>query len=93
MSKPRVYSDNSLRVMERFFQAFEICQKMKLIGSVTEFCKVQGIDKAHFYTQRMDRAPHRGMQYLSPLDHDGQGRDLQEHEKGWGARIEPLSFS
>ena len=54
MSKPRVYSDNSLRVMERFFQAFEICQKMKLIGSVTEFCKVQGIDKAHFYTQRKD---------------------------------------
>ena len=67
MSKPRVYSDNSLRVMERFFQAFEICQKMKLIGSVTEFCKAQGIG-AFLYSEegseqgilsgRMDRTPH-----------------------------------
>ena len=54
MSKPRKYSDSSLRVMERFFQAFEICRKMKLIGSVTAFCKDHGIDKAHFYTQRKD---------------------------------------
>lgn len=54
MSKPRKYSDSSLMVMERFFQAFEICRKMKLIGSVTDFCKDHGIDKAHFYTQRKE---------------------------------------
>lgn len=54
MSKPRVYNENSKEVMERFFQAFEICRKMKLIKNVTEFCQQQRIDKAHFYIQRKD---------------------------------------
>lgn len=40
--------------MERFFEAFGKCRERKLLGSVTDYCKENGIDKAHFYTQRKD---------------------------------------
>lgn len=55
MSKRRVYSENTLAIMERFFQAFETCRKRKLLGKVKDYCSENGIDKAHFYTQRKDR--------------------------------------
>ncbi len=71
MSKPRDYNENSLRVMERFFQAFEICRETKRIKSVTDFCRANRIDKAHFYTQRKD--PSKGffqVGWIVPLVED-----------------------
>lgn len=52
MSRARVYSDDTVAIMERFFNAFDICKRLKLIKSVTDFCNENGIDKPHFYTQR-----------------------------------------
>jgi len=54
MSKRRVYSQTTLDVMQRFFDAFAECKQRKLIGTVTEYCSQHSIDKAHFYTQRKD---------------------------------------
>lgn len=53
MSRRRVYSQNTIGIMERFFQAFERCKEMKLL-KVTDYCRDNNIDKAHFYTQRKD---------------------------------------
>ena len=54
MSKRRVYSDSTIAIMERFFQAFAKCRERKLLSSVTDYCRENNIDKAHFYTQRKD---------------------------------------
>lgn len=54
MSRRRVYSQDTLSIMKRFFNAVEDCRKNKLITSYTDFCRDNNIDKAHFYTQRKD---------------------------------------
>lgn len=54
MSKRRVYSQNTLDIMARFFDAMEVCRKNKLISTYTDYCKENNIDKAHFYVQRKD---------------------------------------
>jgi hypothetical protein len=72
MSKTRTYSQNTLAIMERFFNAVEICRRLKLIPSITEFCESNGIDKPHFYLQR--KYPHRGffeVGWLVPLTQCG----------------------
>ncbi len=92
MSKTKVYSEYSLRVMERFFQAIEICRETKRIKSIADFCKQQKIDKAHFYTQRKE--PNKGffqVGWIVPLIEDcnisahwimtGRG-DIFNKEKG-----------
>lgn len=67
MSKRRVYNENTLAIMERFFLAFAKCHEKKMF-KVADFCRENKIDKAHFYTQRKDR--HRGffeVGWLTPL--------------------------
>lgn len=54
MSRRRVYSENTIAIMERFFQAFEKCHERKMF-KVIDYCRENNIDKAHFYTQRKDR--------------------------------------
>ena len=54
MSKRRVYSEATLAIMERFFQAMEACKAEKLI-SISDYCKDNGIEKPHYYMQRKDR--------------------------------------
>ena len=61
MSRRRVYSDNTLAIMERFFTAFDIA----------EYCRDNSIAPPHFYTQRKDR--NRGyfeVGWLVPLVRD-----------------------
>lgn len=53
MSRRRVYSENTIAIMERFFLAFEKCRERKMF-KVIDYCRENGIDKAHFYTQRKD---------------------------------------
>lgn len=52
MSRARVYNEETLAIMRRFFDAFEVAREHKLIPTVKEFCEQNNIDKAHFYTQR-----------------------------------------
>ena len=54
MSMRRVYSEATLAIMERFFQAVEACKDEKLI-KISDYCKDNGIEKPHFYMQRKDR--------------------------------------
>lgn len=54
MSRRRVYSDGTLAVMDRYFQAMEACKRQKLIKSVSDYCTEYGIAKPHYYTQRKD---------------------------------------
>lgn len=40
--------------MDRFFEAFEVCRKRGMF-KVVDYCRENGIDKPHFYTQRKNR--------------------------------------
>ena len=53
MSRRRVYSDNTLAIMERFFTAFDIAVQNRLIKSIAEYCRDNSIAPPHFYTQNM----------------------------------------
>ena len=71
MSRRRVYSDNTLAIMERFFTAFDIAVQNRLIKSIAEYCRDNSIAPPHFYTQRKDR--NRGyfeVGWLVPLVRD-----------------------
>ena len=54
MSKRRVYSEATLAIMERFFQAMEACKAEKQI-KISDYCRDNGIEKPHYYMQRKDR--------------------------------------
>lgn len=54
MSRRRVYSEDTLAIMNRFFEAFDAARGLGRIKSITNFCESNGIDKRHFYAQRKD---------------------------------------
>lgn len=54
MSRARTYSQTTLGIMNRFFEAFEKLREIKRIKSVDKFCEENEIDKRHLYAQRKD---------------------------------------
>lgn len=54
MSRRRNYSEDTIAIMERFFQAFQNSLDNKLIKNTSQFCIGYNIDKRHFYAQRKD---------------------------------------
>lgn len=68
MSRQRVYSADTLAIMERFFVAYEMCRELGLIERVGDFCKSINANPPHFYVQRKHRE--RGyfeVGWLAPL--------------------------
>lgn len=71
MSRRRVYSEQTLDIMRRFYAAFDVARENKLIKNTSYFCEHYGIDKRHFYAQRADLG--RGyfeVSWLLPLIED-----------------------
>lgn len=54
MSRRRNYNDDTIAIMERFFQAFQTSLENKIIKNISQFCAGNNIDKRHFYVQRKD---------------------------------------
>lgn len=54
MSRPRAYSEATIGIMNRYFQAFETLREIKRIPNVARFCLENGIDKRHLYAQKQD---------------------------------------
>ncbi len=54
MSKRRVYSADTLAIMERFYAAVDIAVQNKLVKNINVFCTENSIDRGHFYAQRKD---------------------------------------
>lgn len=54
MSRRRVYRDETIGVMERFFKALEVIIDTKAIRGVQTYCNDFGIDKRHLYAQKKD---------------------------------------
>ena len=82
MSRRRVYSDNTLAIMERFFTAFDIAVQNRLIKSIAEYCRDNSIAPPHFYTQRKDRNRGSGLRHIRDMAPDRTGHDVPAIEKG-----------
>ncbi len=54
MSRRRVYSADTLAIMERFYAAVDIAVQNKLVKNINVFCTENSIDRGHFYAQRKD---------------------------------------
>lgn len=54
MSRRRVYSVDTLSIMERFYAALDAAREHKFISDVAAFCDDNYIDKRHLYAQRKD---------------------------------------
>lgn len=54
MSRRRNYSDDTIAIMGRFFEALNMCLEQKLLKTINGFCSDYGIDKRHLYAQRKD---------------------------------------
>lgn len=69
MSNTRNYSQDTLEIQKRFFDAVDtLVQTGSLTGGITGFCALHNIDKRHLYTQKKE--PSRGyfeVGWLTPL--------------------------
>lgn len=54
MSRTRVYSETTIGIMTRYYEAFDAAKENGRIRSITKFCDDNGIDKRHFYAQRKE---------------------------------------
>lgn len=54
MSKRRVYTDETIGVMRRFYQALDSCIINERVKSINHYCETNKIDKRHLYLQRED---------------------------------------
>lgn len=54
MSRRRVYRQETLDVITRFFEAIEAIIEMKLIRGIQTYCNEYEIDKRNFYAQKKD---------------------------------------
>lgn len=54
MSRRRAYSEDTISIMSRFFDAFQTCIDNGLLKNTNYFCVKYNIDKRHFYAQRKD---------------------------------------
>lgn len=71
MSRRRAYSEITLAIMQRYFQAFDTALEMNRIKSVNAFCTANDINKRHFYVQKAE--PYKGyfeVGWLVPLIRD-----------------------
>lgn len=56
MSRRRNYSEDTLAIMARYFEALDRCIEMKIIKNISWYCDNYKIDKRHLYAQRADRS-------------------------------------
>jgi hypothetical protein len=71
MSRSRVYKEESLAVMARFFQTVDVLVASGAIRGLQTYCRLCDIDKRHFYAQRKNNG--RGyfeVAWLLPLFRD-----------------------
>lgn len=54
MSKTRVYTDDTIAIISRFFAAVDALVAMKKIKGRATYCRLYGIDRANFNTQKKD---------------------------------------
>ena len=54
MSRRRVYREETLAVMERFFKALYVLVETKAIRGISPYCEEYGIDSRHLYAQKND---------------------------------------
>lgn len=58
MSRRRAYSEETLGIMRRFFEAVDAIKEYKRISNVQQYLDLIGVPKSHYYMQRKEI--HRG---------------------------------
>ena len=54
MSRTRVYTDDTIAIISRFFAAIDALIAMKKLKAKGTYCRLYGIDKSNFYAQKRD---------------------------------------
>lgn len=54
MSRTRVYSDDTIAVISRFFAAIDALVAMKKIRGKATYCRIANINRLNFYSQSKD---------------------------------------
>ncbi len=71
MSRRRAYSEDTLSIMQRFFDAVDVVIKNKLVKNFATFCAKYNIDRRHIYAQKKDLGKgYFEVSWLLPLIND-----------------------
>lgn len=71
MSRTRVYTEDTIAIISRFFAAIDALIAMKKLKSMGTYCRLYGIDKSNFYAQKRDyNKGHFQVSWLVPLAKD-----------------------
>lgn len=71
MSRTRVYSEDTIAIISRFFAAIDALIAMKKIRGKATYCRLYGIDRANFNAQKKDFSKgHFQVSWLVPLVKD-----------------------
>lgn len=54
MSRTRVYTDDTIAIISRFFAAIDALIAMKKFRGKATYCRMYGIDRANFNAQKKD---------------------------------------
>lgn len=71
MSRRRVYNDDTIAIMGRFFSALDAVLEHRIVKNMSQYCEKYNIDRRHIHTQRNDLG--RGYfeaGWLTPLIND-----------------------
>ena len=68
MSRRRVYKEETIAIISRFFEAVDYLIEVKTIRGIKTYCDLYDINRRHYYTQKEDmNKGYFEIQWILPL--------------------------